>query len=79
MPSGNVANLTGYAVGSVAEGNGFQVMPAPLGINNTNSTNRLYLIRFDLVGAPANSFAEPWPNSNAVAAECALWFLRTSL
>ena len=72
MPSGNVANLTGYAVGSVAEGNGIQVMLTPFGINHTNSTDTLYLIRFDLVGAPAKSLADPWPDSHTVAAECAL-------
>ena len=73
MPSGNVANLTRFVTGA-EEGIGFQVMSTPLGINGTNTTNTLYLTKFDLVGAPANTHSSPLQNSSTIAAECSLWF-----
>ena len=73
MPSGNVANLTRFVTGA-EDGIGFQVMSTPLTINSTNNTNILYLTKFDLVGAPANTYAQPLQNSSTIAAECSLWF-----
>ena len=72
MPSGNVANLTRFVTGGEI-GVGFQVMSTPLGLSSTNNTNTLYLIKFDLVAAPANSHADLLQNSSTTAAKCSLW------
>ncbi len=72
MPSGGVANLTDFDVED--EGVGFQVMPSLGAVYNSRNTSILYLANFDLVGAPADSYASRWLNSSTVAAECAMWF-----
>ena len=69
VPSGAVANLTDF--GQQSEGIGFQVMASLGAVYNMSHTDRLYIANFDIVGAPANSYAAP--SQSIVASECALW------
>ena len=69
MPSGEVANLSHSSGGS-----GFQVMQSKGAAYNSSNSSMLYIINFDLVGAPGNSLEYTWSPSNTVAAECTMWF-----
>jgi hypothetical protein len=71
LPSGNVATLANNTAGD--EGIGFYVNNSQGAIYNSSKHDRFYLANFDVLGAPYSSLARPWPNSETVSQECALW------
>ena len=72
MPDGVQANLSDFA-GGAGEGTGFQVFPSPGHMYDRSDIHTVYIANFDAVGAPANTYGFAWPQSETVAAECALW------
>ena len=80
MPSGSVATLLNFTHGADTLGGvGFEVIPSDGAFYNSSDPSRLYIVNFDLFGAPASQvyqdrIFEPWANESTIATECALWF-----
>lgn len=71
MASGSVMSLYNQPAG--AGFTEFQVQSSYGAYFNTRRYDRLYIVNFDMFGAPYNSYSTGWDNKSTISSECALW------